>query len=262
MTGYWVGEGQSKPVTSAAFARTVLLPLKVAAITVVSEELVRSAALSAETLLRDELARALQAKVDTDFIDPAKAAVANVSPASITNGVTPIASSGDLADDVRVDIAALMGAFIAANSPPKSGVWIMEEGTAIQLQLMTTALGTPEFPGITLSGGTLFGMPIITSEYVTAGAVWLVDAASIWFADDGGLRIDMSREASLQMDNAPTNASGPTAVATSVVSLWQTDSIGWRAEIGSELGQSPCVRCSGPERRVVGHPGAVIREVR
>jgi hypothetical protein len=39
----------------------------------------------------------------------------------------------------------------------------------------------------------------------------------------------MSQEASLQMDTAPTQSSA-TPTATSVVSLWQTNSVGFRAE--------------------------------
>src|SRR5699024_11220613 len=64
--------------------------------------------------------------LDTDFIDPAKSATANVSPGSITNGVTPVISSGNTADDIRADIKALFGSFISANNAPTSGVWIID----------------------------------------------------------------------------------------------------------------------------------------
>jgi hypothetical protein len=54
-------------------------------------------------------------------------------------------------------------------------------------------------------------------------------------ADDGQVVVDVSREASLQMDTAPTNssaawASPQSSVPTTLVSLWQTNSIGLRAE--------------------------------
>ena len=51
----------------------------------------------------------IAAFVDSQFIDPASAAVANVKPASITNGVTPITSVGPLED-----IVAIAAAFTAA----------------------------------------------------------------------------------------------------------------------------------------------------
>lgn len=227
--GYWVGEGAAKPLTKFDFSRTVLEPTKVANIAVVTEEVLRDSSPSAEVIVRDQLAAALRERLDIDFINPAKAAVAGVSPASILNGVIPVASSGADADDVRTDIRALFGAFIAANNTPTSGVWIMEATTALALSLMQNPLGQAEFPGITMNGGALFGLPAIVSEYVPTGIVALVNASDIYLADDGGVSVDMSRETSLQMDDAPTNDSA-TPAATSLVSMFQTNSVAFRAE--------------------------------
>lgn len=226
---YWVGEGAPKPLTAFDFARTTLDELKVATISVVTEELIRKASPSADTILRDALAAAVAERVDTDFINPAKAASAGVSPASITNGVTPIASSGNDADAIREDVRALMATFVAANNAPTSGVWIMASSTALAISLMVNPLGQPEFNGISMSGGTFMGLPVIVSEYVTGGIVVLANASDIYFADEGGVMIDVSREASLQMLDNPTNHSG-TATATSMVSMWQTNSVAFRAE--------------------------------
>lgn len=227
--GYWVGEGKAKPLTKFDFSRTTLNPLKVANIAVVTMEVLRDSSPSAETIVRDQLAAALRERLDLDFINPAKAAVADVSPASILNGVAGIASSGNTADDVRTDLRALFGAFIAANNAPTSGVFVMEATTALALSLMVNPLGQSEFPGISMNGGTLSGLPVIVSEYVPTGVVALVNAADIYLADEGGVEIDMSGEASLEMDDAPTGDSvAPTAAA--LVSLWQTNSVGFRAE--------------------------------
>lgn len=227
--GYWVGEGAAKPLTKFDFSRTVLEPTKVANIAVVTEETLRDSSPSAETIVRDQLAAALRERLDLDFIDPAKAAVAGVSPASILNGATPVVSTGTDSDAVRTDIKALFAAFIAANNAPTSGVWLMEATTALSLSLMLNPLGQPEFPGITMTGGTLFGLPVIVSEYVPTGIVALVNASDIYLADDGGISVDMSREASLQMDDAPTMGSA-TPTGTSLVSMFQTNSVAFRAE--------------------------------
>lgn len=229
--GYWVGEGQAKPLTKFDFTRTTLEPLKVANIAVATMEVIRDSSPSADGIIRDQLAAALRQRLDIDFIDPAKAASAGVSPASILNGVSGIASSGDDADAVRADIRALFASFIAANNAPTSGVWIMTATTALSLGLMLNPLGQPEFPGIGMNGGTLFGLPVIVSEFVptsSAGSiVALVNASDIYLADEGGIDISMSTEASLQMDNAPDN---PTVAATVMVSLWQRNLVGFRAE--------------------------------
>lgn len=233
--GYWVGEGKPKPLTSFDFNATELKWAKVANIAVLTEETIRFSNPSAERLVRDALAGALVARLDTDFIDPSKAAVANVSPASITNGVTPISSTGSDAAAIRADLKALWAPFIAANNPPTTAVYIMSATTALSLSLMQNALGQAEFPGITMNGGTLNGIPVIVSEYAdnTAGSaggiVVLANARDIWLADDGGINIDASREASLQMMDNPTNDSA-TPTATTMVSMFQTNSVALRAE--------------------------------
>lgn len=239
--GYWVGEGAAKPLTALDFSRTTLEPLKVANIAVLTEEVLRNSSPSAERIVRDEIANALRARLDTDFIDPDKAAAAGVSPASVTNGVTIIQSAGTTADDVRTDIRAIYQTFIDANNAPKNGVWIMPSSTALALSLIYNLNGQPEFPGIGMNGGMLHGLPVITSEYVpddyvvqasplVQGAlVVLANASDIYLGDEGGVAVDASREASLEMDNAPTGSSA-TPTGASLVSMFQTNSVAFRAE--------------------------------
>ncbi len=240
-SGYWVGQGQAKPVTKFDFDNVTLRWAKVANIAVITEELARFSSPSAEALVRQALADALVQRLDTDFIDPALAEVPDVSPASITYGLTGIDSSGNDAAAVRADVRAIFAPFIAANLTPVNGVWIMSSTTALALSLMRNALGQREFPDITMMGGTFEGLPVIVSQYAAnlaspaGNIVILANASDIYLADDGQVVIDVSREASLQMDSAPTQASSepgsPNApVATDVVSLWQTNSIGLRAE--------------------------------
>jgi len=227
----WVGEAKPKRLTKFDFTRTTLDPLKIATIAVVSEEVLRDSSPSADMLIRDSLAAAVIERSDIDFIDPAKAAVSGVSPASITNAATPIVSSGNDAADVRADVRALFNAFIAANNAPTNGVFIMAATTALALSLMQNPLGQAEFPGIGMNGGMLFGMPVIVSEYVPSDSngsyVMLVNASDIYYADMGGVAIDISREASLQMDDTPTD---PVTASTVLVSLWQHNLVGFRAE--------------------------------
>jgi HK97 family phage major capsid protein len=231
--GYWVGQGAPKPLTKFDFEDIYLGFAKVANIAVLTDELVRFSNPSAEMLVRDSLAGALIARLDIDFVDPTKAEVSNVSPASITNGVTQNQASGTDADAVRTDVATMMGTFITANITPAAGVWIMSQSTALTLSLMRNALGQKEFPDITMMGGTFEGLPVLTSEHVAADSdgafIYLVNASDIWLADDGNVVIDASREASLQMLDDPTNNSA-TPTPTSMVSMFQTNSVAIRAE--------------------------------
>jgi hypothetical protein len=80
------------------------------------------------------------------------------------------------------------------------------------------------------NGGTLYMMPVIVSDFVT-NIVVLCNARDIFLAQDDGIQIDASDQVSLQMDDAPTNSSA-TPTATSLVSMWQTNSVAFRAEHG------------------------------
>ncbi len=232
--GYWVGEGAPKPLTKFDFNAQTLGFTKVATIAVLTNDLIRFSSPSAERLVRDGLAAAVIERIDLDFVNPSKAAVAGVSPASITNGIAAIPATGTgTADDVRADIRKLLAPFIAANNPPRQAVYIMDSTTALAVSLMQNPLGQSEFPGLTMNGGTLMGVPVIVSDYITrnsnGGMVILANASDIWLADDGQVTVDASGEASLQMDDSPTNNSA-TGTEAQVVSMFQTDSTAFRAE--------------------------------
>jgi HK97 family phage major capsid protein/HK97 family phage prohead protease len=226
---YWVGQGAPKPLTNFDFAPVTLTWAKVANIAVLSDELVRFSSPSAETLVRNALAAAIAGRLDTDFVDPDKAAVANVSPASITNGLTPITSGAADTAGVRTDIAAVLAPFIAAEISPAGLVWIMNATVALRLSLMVNTNDEQAYPTVTMQGGTFQGFPVIVSNYLAGTDVVLVNAPDIYLADDGQVTIDASREASLQMDDAPTNNSA-TPTATTMVSMFQTNSVALRAE--------------------------------
>ncbi|MDG9890569.1 phage major capsid protein [Pseudomonas juntendi] len=232
----WVGEGKPKPVSALAFDTTTLRFTKAAGIVVLTDELVRFSNPSAEALVQTDLTASMAQFLDVAFVDPAVAAVADVSPASVTNGVTPIVASGTTADALKADVKRLFATFLAANMTPAGAVWIMTPTMALTISMMTNALGQPEFPDIDMNGGVFMGLPVIVSESVPAnpgsgdpltGAgqrLILAKASEILLADDGGVTIDVSREASLQMDSAPT------AGATELVSLWQNNMVALRAE--------------------------------
>lgn len=230
----WVGEGAPKPLTAFDFTATELRWAKVAAISVLTNELIRFSDPSAERLVRDSLAAAVIERIDLDFVDPAKAASTNISPASITNGLTPIPASGTgTADDIRQDVRNLWAPFIAANNAPRGAVYIMDSTTALALSMMQNPLGQSEFPGLTMNGGTFMGVPVVVSDYLPVNSgghiVVLANARDIWLADDGQVTIDASQEASLEMLDNPTNNSA-SGTATTLVSMFQTNSTAFRAE--------------------------------
>jgi HK97 family phage major capsid protein/HK97 family phage prohead protease len=225
----WVGEGKAKPLTRMTAGRTELNPLKIATIAVQTMELIRDSSPSSDILIRNSLAKAIAKRSDLSFIDPTNAPSAGVRPGSILNGVTAtLNSSATGADGVREDVQALIGAFVAANNALQSGVWVMSATYALRLMMMLNPLGQREFPGISMQGGTFFELPVVVSNYLT-DYVALVNAEDIWVADEGGVDIAMSTEASLEMDSAPSHDSD-TPTPAELVSMFQTNSVAFRAE--------------------------------
>jgi hypothetical protein len=72
------------------------------------------------------------------------------------------------------------------------------------------------------------GMPVVTSESCLSTTIVLLAAQEVYIAL-GDVMIDASREASIEMNTAPTGNSG-TPTASSLVSLWQTNSVALRVE--------------------------------
>lgn len=223
----WVGQGNAKPVTSAAFATVSVGFAKASGIIVLTEELVKLSTPSAEETIRNEMVAGVRQFLDGQLTTPSVAAVANVNPASITNGAPTAAASGATAAAARADIVARIQTFTAADlSLSESEIW-MNESNAFALANALNALGQPLFPGFTgQTGSIIMGLRARVTNVVGTNVI-LVHTPSILFADDGGVNIDASREASLQMDSAPANPSDATTVH---VSLWQRNLVGLRAE--------------------------------
>lgn len=234
-TAQWVGEGAPKPVGQQAFDYVQLGYTKLAIISAITQELARFSQPNAEVLIRDDLAKAVVQQMDADFLEPSNAGTANVKPASITNGIAPIGSLGNSEQNIRDDVKALFNAFVSANVDPAGAVWLMHTSTALGLSLAVNALGQPSFPGITMNGGTFFGLPVVTSSSAgftpdgspTEKIVVLARANDILLADDGQVTVDTSSEASVQMESEPTN---PVAAATVLISAFQQNLLFIRAE--------------------------------
>lgn len=232
VTGAFVGEGLSKPVNKLAFDNITLQWYKAAVIVVLTDEVMRFSNPAIEALARQDMLDGIAQYLDVRFIDPGYGGVANVSPASITNGVTAVnlSSTGNTVAGITAAVKTMMQAFATANLSLTSGAWIMSPVTAVGLSLMRNVNDEFVFPDITVNGGTWFGLPVITSNSVQAAGsptdqhIILIDQNEVLLADDGEIAIDMSMEASLQMNDAPS------AGAQSLVSLWQNNMVGLRCE--------------------------------
>jgi HK97 family phage major capsid protein len=175
-----------------------------------------------------ELASAIAQAADLAFIDPANAGVSNVMPKSITNGATPIASSGSTVAQIDNDLKAMLDQLNARGGNLGFAVWVMSSETAVSLSLKRGTSGAPAYPGVTVKGGELLGLPALVSPYLGDGSsgnyLALLDASQVALADEDQANVSIAENATVQMDSSPSGG------ATTVVSLFQTDSAAIRVE--------------------------------
>lgn len=229
-SGSFVGEGLPAPVQKLDFDNITLPWAKASSIVVITAELAKLSNPSAEALVRQDLMDGTAQFLDRRLIDPAYAGVANVSPASLTNGVTPTQATGATLGAIDANVRALMTTFANAELGLQTAVWVMSASQAIRLSMMRTNQDTMAFPGLTMNGGTFYGIPVIVSNNVTPSGspgdqhIILIDQSNVLLADDGQMMIDVSTEASLEMNDAPSGG------ATSLRSLWQNGLMGVKVD--------------------------------
>ncbi|MGA3972416.1 phage major capsid protein [Ralstonia nicotianae] len=201
----WVGEAQPAPVTSAGFDKVFLTWAKAYGLAVLSDELIKFSNPAAEALVQADLLKAMAKGLDLSFLS-SNAAVANVSPAGMLNGVTAVAASGNDALSLIADIQKLDAPLIAANIDLSGAYLLMSPARARAIGAMRNALGNKYFPDLTAEGGTLEGYPVLTSNNLSGNVIVLIVPDEIYLSEDAGPEIDISTEASIIMDSNPAGA--------------------------------------------------------
>ena len=232
----WVGEGMPAPVSKLTTTSGSLSMNKMVAIVALSKELIMSSTPSAEALVRQNLTETLVEYSDSQFLDPNQGGVSGTSPASVTYGVTPISPTGATDAFFRADFASLVAPFITARMSTNDCVLIMSETAALKLGLMRTDLGVRLYPEMNRNGGSILGFPVITSQaaYVSGSPdygdmIIMLKPSEVQLADDGGIVVEASDQVSLQMLDNPTNQSTGSTAATTMVSMFQTESVAVKA---------------------------------
>lgn len=213
-----VDEGRPVPVRSLLTDNVRLEARKVAIAVAITKELARSQEPAALTAILRILERAVLLGSDREAFDPARVG-------SLTAAAVQVAATGSHNDDV----ANLLGA-ISGGVPTRP---VIITGLHAARVLAFSSGGV--FPDVKLTGtGAIAGVPQLpTSSAALAPYVIAADSDGVALADLG-VELDEADAATLQMDDAPTNASAdgsspPAPVHTQVVSLWQANSIGLKA---------------------------------
>jgi len=220
----WVGRAQPKPVSEGSYDTVQVDQSKIADIVVLTDDQIMSSVIDSVEATRQDLIGQIAQFADEQFTDPSVAAVANVNPASVTNGVTAVPASGADAAALRTDLHTLFQKFNSANIPVSGIALVMNSSTASAIGMMNNALGQPEFPDVSVAGGSLRGYNVIVSDNVfgnsTSSIIIAIKQSEVLLAQSGGIRVDMSRDATIDMSggNSPT------------YSLFQKNSVALRGE--------------------------------
>jgi hypothetical protein len=197
----WVPEQGGVPVTELSFSAGGLMPKKVSAIAVVTNELLRDAP-AATSVLQADLVGAIAALADQTLLDPNEDGSGD-APASITHGLIAQTTTGNAAKDIGKLVSVFTGDLTQAYllTTPVIGAGI------------SAALG---YGDAGVRGGGALGLPLLTSPGCTSGILALVDPSRLVLVEEP-IELSLSSSAPLMMWDG---SSPPNGV---MVSMFQTE---------------------------------------
>ncbi|NOD87418.1 MULTISPECIES: phage major capsid protein [unclassified Ruegeria] len=210
ISGSFVGEKGTIPVKSGVVGSVSFHRMKMAVLSVFTNELRDTSTPSIEAVIRRNVVADTSEMLDAYFLNPANAAVPGIRPASPWNGAANQASAGTGLDNVIADIAYLTGVITATR--PRNPVLIMDNMRAQRLRMMREA-GVFLFRD-EVERGELFGLPLIISATVPQDHLFVIDLAD--FASFlPAPEIDTSGSATVAL--ADDDGVAPTMVDTNAV---------------------------------------------
>lgn len=216
-TAAWVGMGAAIPVSRGAFADLTLTPLLLAGIVVATNEMLRATGPSGEDAFEGLLTNAAISAADTALLDPAQAGEPEVSPPSITHGAFTTPSTGATVAALNADLGLIVDNMEANGVIITAPVVILSAASGLRLGALTLPGSDGQSPKVTVLPSPAAGSNVILLE------------GSYFAYCDGGLDVTLSGSATLEMSDAPTaDADAPAGPTGPLVSLWQTNSTGFR----------------------------------
>jgi hypothetical protein len=226
--GFRIDEGKGTPMTVGAYDTVVGLPIyRHGAMSVAPMEVVEAVEASSDVAVADGLASATAIAEDASFLDPTFASSATAT------GFERISTGGSLAQ-IDADLGAVQDHLSDSGSRADQWVWGMTQATATYLARVRGSGGAPAYPTVGAKGGSLFGIPVLTTGGADLGGsptdrlIVLIDQSGVRYVDEG-VELGAAAHATIQMDDAPTQSSVAAVTATSVVSMWQTNSVAFMA---------------------------------
>ncbi|AHB31617.1 major capsid protein [Arthrobacter phage vB_ArS-ArV2] len=218
----WVAEGGQKPTTNGALGLKPITPKKLAAITVVSAEVVRANPGNYVSLFRDQIAEAFAVAFDAAALHGTSSPFGAGNNIAATTKSVEIGTSTAAAGGVYSDLNGALKLLV--DDKKKLTGWAFDDTAEPLLNAAVDLQGRPLFVDATyensaLSAGRLLRRPAFYSEGVAAGTT--VGFAGDWsqavWGTVGGISYDVSTEATVTINGTLT-------------SLWEHNLVAIRAE--------------------------------
>ena len=207
----FIGEGRPIPVVTAATSAGVSLsPHKVAAICLLTGEVMRSS--NAEQLVRAVLLEAVGPALDLAMFSDVVAD--EDRPAGLLNGISALLPAGAGAKETAMadDLTKLGAPLLRAVGGPLVYIAAPEQAIAMVLR------ASRDIPSAVM----------LSSAALAPGTVIAIAANAIVSAVDGVPRIELSRFAEVHRETVPAEiaaAGSPAVVASPVISIYQSDEV-------------------------------------
>lgn len=217
-TGGWVGEALPALMYKDTLKTITIDYAKAVVMTAFSRELANHGKAAEATLLRI-LRNLVSRHLATQLFDSTVTAT-SAHPASLTNGANSTTTTGTSSAQIVTDVTGMPAKLQTVCS---AGRWIMRPLTFARV---VSAFGAV---GLTVTRDNLIGFPVTLLSGMPREIVFL-DCDGILYATDEQMTLDISTEASIEMEGASSSQSGITGTGVSQVSLYQTNLVGLKVE--------------------------------
>jgi HK97 family phage major capsid protein len=193
----WTAEKAIKDTTTATFAQITLTPYVLAAIAVMTNQLIQDAEAGGffVTYMTEKIATAINEKEDQAF--------ATGSGTGQPTGLSSYAATVHRINTTPANVLtsdSLIATYMSLGQKYRSnGVWVMNNRTlTVAMQLKDSQnryLFIADPTGST--PGTLLGRPVVEQDNLPIGQIWYGDLKGYWIGDRGGITIAKSEDATI-----------------------------------------------------------------
>lgn len=201
-TGYWVGENAAITKSQSTIGNVRLDAKKAAGLVPISNDLIRSADISADQFITDDLVMVMKILLDYTAL---YGSGTQYTPAGLDNLIASGNKDGATSTAITKDSPYNLKRLVErANTPMISPGFIMNSDMEAWVSTLRTTTGALIFPE--LAQGKLLGKPVHISNSIASGGttygtdlysdIWYGDFSEFLWGEQLGLMVDASREAS------------------------------------------------------------------